>query len=165
MKIEKQSSRIYLLIALFLVSLPSCASHSVETSTFPSVGLPESAMNEVIQIEELPQFGNSHKNNTFLYLHVKNLSQKTIAFSRVSAVTIFTKNGENWDSVINNMHYPSEIIYLTPTNKSPSGIVINTVPHISMMIESKTIRIIVIGYYENSESDLVGAYLDVTIKP
>lgn len=154
-----------ILFVFLIVQLTACVSHSGNDSKFPSVEVPQQEMNKAFQIEELPQFGNSHQNNAFLYLHVKNLSQKTIVFSRTSAVTIFTENGENWVPIINSMHYPAEIVYLPPTNKFPPGLVINTVPHISMMIESKIIRIIVIGHYENAEDELVGAYLDIKINP
>jgi hypothetical protein len=165
MKKEKSFSHVYLLMALLLVLLSSCNSSGVEINDFPPVNLPESAMNKVIQIETLPQFGNSYKNNNPLDLHVKNLSDKTFVFSYNTSVFLFREADGNWVEVKNNMHYPSELLYLFPKKIDPPGIVISTLPYIPHMVGSQIVRIIVVGHYENSESDLVGAYLDVTIKP
>jgi hypothetical protein len=78
---------------------------------------------------------------------------------------MYTKVGENWISVINNMHYPSEIGYLPPFNEFPPGMATSVSPNIPDLSMPQTIRIVIIGYYENSEEDLVGAYLDIKLLP
>jgi hypothetical protein len=76
---EKNNQRVNLVILVLLILCSSCISQNYQD--FPPVGLHEKAMNKVIKVEELPQFGNSHKNNDLLYVHIKNLSDKTIIFS------------------------------------------------------------------------------------
>jgi hypothetical protein len=165
MKKGKDSSRVYLLIAALLVLLSSCNSPNVDSNNFPSVGVPESAMNKVIQIEDLPQFGNSYKINDCLDLHIKSLSDKTIVFPSDSQILLFAETGGDWISIENGIHDSSEFHYLPPTETFPPGLVVTVCPNISNLAQPQTIRTIIIGYYKDSEEDLVGAYLDVIIEP
>jgi hypothetical protein len=151
--------------ALILVTLPSCSFHSTVNDDFPEVNLPADEMNKVIQIEDLPEFRNSYKNNDFLRLHVKNISSKTIDFQFNTCLLMFTKSEENWLPIANSMHYPFETRALHPTTVAPPGMIIDIIPSIPDMLEKQSIRIIIIGYYENADSQLVGAYLDVIIYP
>lgn len=167
-KLEGKMKNIFPLNVFFVVLLlilSSCISHSTANDDFPAVNVPAKAMNTVIQIEELPQFFNSNKNNTPITLHVKNLSDKTIIFPADSGISVYTKLGDNWLPVINNMQYPSEINYLPPFHQDPPGMVISIFPKIPNMTETQVISIIIIGYYENSVENHVGAYLDVKLLP
>jgi hypothetical protein len=145
--------------------MSSCNFSYSDSTDFPPVSLPSNEMNKVIQIEELPQFRNSHKNNDCLDLHVKNLSDKTIAFHSGSDILLFTKATGEWIPVADTMQNPSEIDYLAPTNQFPPGMVISTCPNIPNMIGAQIIRIIIIGHYTDAEEKLVGSYLDKTLFP
>jgi hypothetical protein len=155
----------HLLLFLLILFLPSCSSSSIDNEDFPEVNLPSNMMNTTIQIEDLPEFGNSYANNDVLLLHIKNISDKTIVFDGSSCILIYTKSADNWVSVANNMHSPSEILTLLPMEIFPPGMVVGTVPMIPDLVKDQAIRIVVLGHYENSEDQLVGAFLDVTISP
>jgi hypothetical protein len=159
------SISIILFVVILLASLPSCSSNSSINNNFPGVDIPVEEMNTIIQIEDLPEFRNTYKNNEFLGLHIKNLSDKTIVFQIDSCILIFSGSGDNWLSTINTMHYPSEIRSLPSTKVYPPGMVIETSPNIPDMVGKQIIRIIVLGHYEDSEDQLVGAYIDVTLLP
>jgi hypothetical protein len=167
-KLEGKMKNVLLTNIFFgvlLLALSSCTSQITDNGDFPKVNVPEKTMNTVIQIEELPQFFNSNKNNTPITFHVKNLSNETISFPADTCILIFTKKGGNWLSVVNNMHYQSEIDYLPPFHQDPPGMVIDIFPNIPNMTEPEIIRIVIIGYYNNPEQNHVGAYLDVKLLP
>jgi hypothetical protein len=150
---------------LFLLILSLCASCSSTDTDFPKIGFPLEMMNKVIKIKDIPEFGNTHRNNDILALQVVNLNDKTLAFEHDSCFLIFSKPEEDWVIVENSMHYPTEIRVLPPNNISPGGIVLTISPYIPDMSEEQTVRIILLGYYEDAEDQVVGAYLDVTIYP
>jgi hypothetical protein len=160
---KKKNQRVNLLILLLLIVCSSCISHNYQD--FPQVELQKKAMNKVFKIEELPQFRNSHKNNDLLYLHVKNLSDKTIIFSSDSCIKLFAKIDGNWITVEDSMGYPSGNDFLLPEKNFPPGLILVPSPYIPEMLEPQIIRIIIIGHLENAEDKLVGAYLDVKILP
>jgi hypothetical protein len=161
--VKKRIKRTILYILVLLVVCSSCNSHGYQD--FPAVSLEEKAMNTVFKIEELPQFRNSHKNNDLLYLHLTNLSDTTIVFPSDSCIRLFTKIDGNWTSIKDTMGYPSGNNYLLPENKSRPGLVLVPSPYIPNMLESRIVRIIIIGHPENTEDKLVGAYIDVKLLP
>jgi len=154
-----------LIVTVLLLILATVCSCSSENNEIPDVNLSYDMMNKVIQIKDLPEFGNTHKNNSILSLQVINLSTENIIFDHQSCFSVFIRNGENWVTVENSMHYPSEIRTLPPKNLFPGGIVLGISPYIPNMVDDQVIRIILLGHFENDEDKLVGAYLDITLRP
>lgn len=161
----KNNPILNLLIVLLLIFVSSCATHESENSDFPAVDVPKNKMNMVIQMEDLPQFFNSHKNHDCLDLHVKNLSDKTIVLPSNSQVMLFISVGGSWTSIINTIHDSTEFHNLPPTNTFPGGQVITVCPDIPGKGGTQIVRIILIGHYQNANDKFVGTFLDVTIVP
>jgi hypothetical protein len=153
------------LITIILIIASACSGGKNETSDFPQVGLTENLMNKEMKIEDLPQFFNSFENDKGINLHLINLSNKTIIYPSDTKIRLFTKEDGIWKQVVNDIHGSIESNILLPTKEFPPGQVISIVPRISNLTEPQIVRVIVIGHFENEADKLVGAYLDVMIKP
>jgi len=121
----KNRIQLYTILFAFLLVLSSgCSAGSDENCDFPAVGLPESVMNKEMRIEDLPQFYNSFKNGKGIYLHLKNLSDKTIVYPPDTQIQLFTKVEGTWKQVVNDIHGSNASNYLPTKKASPPGQVI-----------------------------------------
>lgn len=157
-----KDAQVFTALVFVCITMCSC---SIVNNDFPDINLPFYQMNKVIQINDLPEFGNTHRNNDILILQVLNTSDRNIVFEYQSCFLVFAKSGDEWLTVENSMHYPSEIRTLPPNNIFAGGIHLVLSPIIRDMVDKQEIRIIILGHYENAEDQLLGAFLDITLLP
>jgi hypothetical protein len=158
---------IYSLICLTILTFVGfgCASKKARTDIVPSIGMDVRQMNSSFIIFEDPVNNNfnSHKNGEILAITAKNKSDNTIVFDP-GYIKIFTKNGDDWTPVANNIQYPSVQIQLPTTKTFPPGMVKMLFPDIPNLIKPTVIRIFFIGHTQSTNEN-IGAYLDVPLLP
>jgi len=156
---------ILLLIALLTtLALVSCDSSNEATNTMPDMGVKANNWNTFIKLVDDPMLANTYKNGKDLTLRVENLSNNPIYFLENFGVKVILKNGQNWTDIQNNF-YNSGTQYLPTKASYPLGLLVTSLPYIPNLSSPATVRVIIIGYAENNEEDLLGAFLDITITP
>jgi len=161
-------NKILLLFLLFFFSATTTScNHKSESkvTVSPGISFPIREMNKAFIIEDLPVLANSHKNGKYLELAVKNLSDKTIVFAKDYGLGIFVFQNQDWNSVQNRFVYADSENILPVFDSFPPGLAVVTYPYIPGLMETTKIRIVMIGHNENSDSDLVGAYIDIMLMP
>jgi hypothetical protein len=153
-----------LLIFLVFIFASCTARYDRNLNGLAGITIPFSEMNKAFEIEDLPVMANSYKNGKALALVLRNLSDKTIVFPDNYSPEILLKQKQTWVKVQNYMStYGNEIL---PTQDSfPPGMEIDVTPYIQGLQEPVNIRIVMIGHNENSDMEVVGAYIDITLLP
>ena len=152
-----------LIILLFLFT--SCTvKFDGKPNGLSGITIPFGEMNKAFVIEDLPVMANSYKNGEALALVLRNLSGKTIVFPKNYSPEIFLKQEQTWVKVQNDMAtYGNEIL---PTHDAfKPGMEIEATPNIQGLQKPVNIRIVMIGHNENSDTELVGAYIDIPLFP
>lgn len=150
-------------IIIFCVS---CSDNTKVTSfSMPGIEIPLKDMNNQIQFVNPPVLGNSYKNNNLLFLDITNRSDKSIIFSGDYGVKIFILKDGDWVPVKNNFHYGNQEEILPVKTSYPFGLPITLLPFIPELKENVTIRVVVTGHIENSPDKMIGAYIDIPLKP
>jgi hypothetical protein len=155
-----------LLFSIALFGLDSCASlGSQADEQLPGVDLPMKAFNQKIVLQDTPQAQNSYELGSIYVLVLRNKSSEEIIFPSDVGLKIFTKSGDQWSEVENRMTYPDLEMILPTDYKLPGGIVTDFSPYISGLDASTKIRVIVVGRVKDQPDELVGAYIDLPLKP
>jgi hypothetical protein len=155
-----------ILIALLLMGFTiSCSAKKDNSKDLPGIAIPIEEMNTAFVIVDEPVIVNSHKNGEHLTLVLRNLSDKTIIFPSNYDLSIFVFQDQVWKSVQNGFLYTGGEKVLPTSDVFPPGLVAIAYPYIPELSAPVTIRIVMIGHYENADNDNVGAYLDIPLLP
>ena len=148
------------------LALASCVNKQKPTAEpLPGLLIKSESINTYIKLNDSPEMVNSYKNNDTLDLQIINLSDKSIVFPENFGVKVLAKDGEKWVEVQNNF-YNSGGSFVLPTKKDyPLGLLVTVMPFIPNQSSQETLRVIIVGHVENNDSEQVGAYTDVVIKP
>ena len=150
---------------LFVLAFQGCASPTAETDNLPGIEAKSDKINTDFIIFEDPVGGsaNTHKNNEFLAITVKNLVDSQIEFSP-GFVNLFAKTEDGWVEIEDLIRQPEFEERLPTTEEFPPGMIVTVIPWIPGMAEPTPIRI----YFEGQNVDTgekVGAYWDFTLLP
>jgi hypothetical protein len=159
------NKKIIVPLIILLVFATSCAKNENKTDELPGIKISIQEMNKVFLIEDSPISKNSHKNGELLVLALRNLSGNIIVFPKNYRPGIFLKQGQTWVNVQNNMAYTAGGEILPTHDAFPLGMVIGVYPYIQGLREPANIRIVMVGHNENSDTEVVGAYIDITLLP
>jgi len=158
--------RICALLVILLFFFASCnAKDNRNPNDLPGITIPLEKMNTNFVIEDLPVKANSHENDKRLDLVLRNLSDKTIVFSSDFGLSIFAFQDQAWNLVQNSMNYANSEKVLPTSDAFPPGLVAIAYPYIPGLMGPTKIRIVMIGHDENSDTEVVGAYIDITLLP
>jgi hypothetical protein len=158
-------TKISVLLVTFLFLISSCSTKNDRNSNdLPGITISVEEMNTAFVIEDDPITANSHENNKRLSLVIRNLSDKTIVFPSDYGLRIFEFQDQMWNIVQNRMGYAESEKVLLPYDVFPPGLTAVAYPNIPGLLEPARIRIVMVGHYENSDSEVVGAYIDITLK-
>ncbi len=135
--------------------------------TMPGIEIPIEDYNSKISIIPFPGLENSNRNGDSMTFLVINPSNQSYVFPFDYGIKIFQKKGANWEAVENHFSYGGEELQfiLAPQKESPTGMLIGLVPYIPDLQELTNIRVVVVGHIEDDPNQLVGAYIDVALKP
>jgi hypothetical protein len=167
------NKRLCLLFVLLGFSV-SCTAIGDNSNDLPGVTIPLQEMNTAFMLEDDPILANSHKNGQDLALVMRNLSHKTIVLPSDYGLIIFEFQNQSWNPVENGFLYTGGDKKLPTSDAFPPGLMAIAYPYIPGLSEPTDIRIVMIGYYENSDLATigyhenragVGAYLDITLLP
>ena len=143
----------------------ACRSDNSTTEDFPAISVKRSDLNKFFRLDVLPQSGNTNENNSIIAIHIENLTNKVIVFPANKAISIYSHKDNEWVTVPNIVQYPQKNDVLAPTNDFPAGEVVSIVPSIDNMNSSQTIKVIIIGYFEGDQNNLIGADIDILLLP
>ncbi len=158
-----QCKTIFLLLFMILV-VQGCSSSSSKKD-LPGIDINTDKINTDFIIFEDPIGGsaNSHKNNEFLIIRVKNLSDSQIEFSP-GYIKLFAKVEDSWVPIDNFMKRPEIVERLPTTDEFPPGMDVTVIPWIPDMEEPTPVRIFFIGQNVGT-GEKVGAYMDIELLP
>lgn len=156
---------VILIILFIMLALISCGANDQQPSNdMPDIDVKTENWNTSIRLVDDPMLSNSFKNGKTFTLGVENLSDTPIIFPNDFGIKLITRDGQSWTNISNNFYYSGQ--ELLPTKSSwPLGLVVSALPYIPNLSSSINIRIVIIGHAENNDKELLGAYLDVTLKP
>jgi hypothetical protein len=156
----------YIVLFMLLFLCVSCSAGKVSASDdLPEITIPVEKMNIAFVIKEDPPGYNSHENGKRFELVARNLSDKTIIFAEDYGLKIFVFQNQTWNLVNNKFLYTGGEKILPTAKAFPPGLVVLAYPYIPDLTEPTKIRIVVMGHDENSNTDIVGAYIDITLLP
>jgi hypothetical protein len=162
-----ENNILFLFLFIFFSAITTSCNPKSEpmVTVSPGISLPIQEMNKAFIIEDLPVLANSHKNGKYLELAVKNLSDKKIVFTKDYGLSIFVFQNQGWDSVQNRFVYADNENTLPVFDSFPPGLAVVAYPYIPGLIKPTKIRIVMIGHNGNSDTDVVGAYIDIPLFP
>jgi hypothetical protein len=161
-----RKEKICTLLAISLFFLASCTAKSgSKPNDLPGITIPIDEMNKAFIVEDLPVIANSHTNGKRLALVLRNQSDKTIVFPKDYGLKIFVFQNQAWSSVQNGFLYTGDENLLATSKAFPPGLMAIAYPYIRGLMEPTKIRIIMIGHNENSITEMVGAFIDITLLP
>lgn len=148
-----------------MVALQGCSLSSIDKEKLPGIDVKSDKTNTNFLVFEDPVGGsaNTHKNNEFLAITVKNLVESQIEFS-AGFVSLFAQTDDGWMKIDNLMNRPDTAVRLPTTKEFPPGMVVTVIPWIPDMKEPTQVRI----FFEGQNVDTgekVGAYTDFTLLP
>lgn len=153
----------FILFAI-LVSIVSCNSETKSPQFPPIEDVDIKSLNKKIRLSD-KDVDNSFKNGETLSLVVTNISDTPIVFSDDFGAKIFSLKNKKWVEVKNNYMYSGNPGKLPPKKDVPIGFVVKMKPYLPDMLDSQSIRIVVIGYPENDKNNVTGAFVDITLYP
>lgn len=118
-----------------------------------------------VVLVEYPGEQKPYKNGTMINLLIKNLGDDTIVFSSDYGLKVWSKDGQDWKSVENNVHYPEREWLLKPGNENPLGLPLLSSPYIPDLKSTIIIRVEVNGYSISSPDRLVNASIEIPLEP
>jgi hypothetical protein len=159
-----QSLPIFHMLVI-LVTLQGCSFLSAEKDKLPGIEVKPDKTNTDFIIFEDPIGGsaNTHKNNEFLALTVKNLVESQIEFSP-GYIKLFTKTEDGWVEIEDLMGQPEFKERLPTAKEFPPGMIVTVIPWIPELSKATPVRIFFEG--ENVKTgEKVGAYWDFELLP
>jgi hypothetical protein len=158
-------SLVVLVILWIMLMIGSCTSDNQSPLLVaPGIDVKEKNWNTAFRLRDDPAFANTHKNGETLFLRVENLSKETIIFPDDFGVKLFITDDQEWIGVQNNVYYTGPN-YLPVKSEYPLGLVINVLPYVPNLASPRSIRVIVVGYAQDNNKEILGAYLDVPLNP
>lgn len=151
-----------ILFILLVVFVYGCSSNG---DTLPDIDIPFSEMNKELELVPNPGGGLIARNNEYYDFQIKNLADHTIIFPNDYGVKLYTKQENEWCLIENGFTYPEGNKVLPLANEFPPGLVVAILPYVFDMDQEEIIRVVIIGYPENSSDQSVGAYYDLTLNP
>jgi len=158
-----KGTKVFPSLLLIFTFLSAC--HNSAKDFLPGISLPIENMNTSFVIVDDPVIGNSHKNGEILTLVIRNLTDKTIVFPNDYNLNLFVFQNQSWIPIQNRFLYTGNNQLLPPSKVFPLGMVAVAYPYIPNLVKSIDVRIVMIGHYENSNAEEVGAYLDLILQP
>jgi hypothetical protein len=148
-----------------LIALQGCSSSSAEKDRLPGIEVKPDKTNTDFIIFEDPVGGsaNTHKNNEFLAITVKNLVDSQIVFSP-GYIKLFAKTEDGWVEIEDLMRQPEFEEQLPTTKEFPPGMIVTVIPWIPGMAKATPIRIFFEGQNVGT-GEKVGAYMDFELNP
>jgi hypothetical protein len=155
---------IYLMFFI-LVALQGCSLSSTGKEKLPDIDVKPDEINTDFLVFEDPVGGsaNTHKNNEFLAITVKNLVDSQIEFSP-GYIKLFAKTKNGWEEIEDLMMQPEFAERLPTTKEFPPGMIVTLIPWIPDLKEPTQVRIFFEGQNVDT-GDKVGAYTDFTLLP
>jgi hypothetical protein len=153
------------LMLFVLVVLQGCSLTSAEKDRLPGIEVKPDKTNTEFIIYEDPVGGsaNSHKNNEFLIVSVKNQVDTQIKFSP-GFVKLFVKTNHGWEEIDDLLMQPEVDERLPTTEEFPPGMDVSVIPWIPDLKEPTQVRIFFEGRNVDT-GDQVGAYTDFMLLP
>jgi hypothetical protein len=148
-----------------LVTLRGCSLSSAEKDKLPGIEVKPDKTNTDFIIFEDPVGGsaNTHKNNEFLLIRVKNLVESQIKFSP-GFVSLYAQTGDGWVEIDNLMKRPETEVRLPTTEEFPPGMDVSVIPWVPGMAKATPVRIFFEGQNVGT-GEKVGAYVDFELLP
>jgi hypothetical protein len=165
MKNRAKINKSTILKYLFVILLCSCTNNTFQKEEYiPKLPIPIEKMNQSFTISNLPVFQNSLLNNDLLALDAQNNISSNIIFPGDFNALIYYKENNNWLLAENNIG-SNQNDWILPTRKElPGGLLIGLIPNIPNIKEPTLIKVVITGKIEQT-NEIVGAYLDLIIKP
>lgn len=155
----RKSTLIFL--SCFLVA--SCIK-TEQNFELPGIDVQLKNWNTSFVLVDDPMLSNSYRNGKDLTLRVKNLSTHSIVFQENFGVKVYYSDGQNW-KIIQNNSYNSGFLFLPTEKSSPLGLLVTVLPYVANLSSPIVIKIVILGYEENNNQELLGAYYDTTLIP
>jgi hypothetical protein len=158
----KFQNKTITLLLFVLVALQGCSS---KMDRLPGIDVNSNKTNTdfIIYEDLMAGSANTHTNNKFLAINVKNLTDSQIEFS-AGFVSLFTKTDDGWVKISNLMRRPEFAVRLPTTEDFPPGMIVTVIPWIPGMEKATTVRIFFVG--QNVDTDeKVGAFWDFDLYP
>jgi hypothetical protein len=168
-----KKTSLYLIFILSIFSLSSCYRvEEIQPTFFDIVGVSEDAFNselELVMYENLTIF----RIDDTIELDAVNHTERTIHVVADSDIRFFQLNADlEWVEIENRLNYSGRTIFVPTKEDDPLGVgsfMIIGEPDYSQVSEGSDLRVVVIGTIldKNGEatSEVVGAYLDITLQP
>jgi len=147
-----------------ILVVQGCSSSSSKDD-LPGIDINIDKINTDFIIFEDPIGGsaNSHRNNEFLIIRVKNLSDSQIEFSP-GYIKLFAKTNDGWVEIEDLLTQPKVDEWLPTTGEFPPGMDVTVIPWIPDIEEPTPVRIFFIGQNVGT-GEKVGAYMDIELLP
>lgn len=163
MFIKKAS--ILIVVSVIIFSFLGCGSKK-DIQFLPGIPISQEKMNTNIALSIATEARNSFQNGIHLELTVTNLSNQSIVFPSDYGIAIFTKDGENWVRVTNNFSYAEGENILPPDKEYPGGIRLSLIPYVQNPHQYPlVVRVVITGHVIDKPTEVIGAFLDVKLKP
>lgn len=152
----------FVILAFLLILVCGCSNNE---DYMPDIDLPLSQMNKEIELIPNPGGGLIAKNDDYYDFQVRNLDEHIIIFPEDYGVKLYLKKENKWQTIENKLAYSEGDKILPLSNEFPPGLILPIIPYIIDMDREETIRIVLIGHFEDSPDQSVGAYYDFTLHP
>lgn len=155
-----------LLSFLILFGLSSCGMpNSSDNEQLPGIDLPITEYNQKVVLQDNAEFLNTYKLGSVFVLEINNQSKDEIIFPPDFGLKIFIREQGNWSEVENRTDFADYDNLLLTNSEWPSGLDLVFMPYIADLDASTNIRVTIVGHVKDKPDELVGAFIDLPLKP